>query len=531
MKNFKQLILAIIVLAFTVIACKNGSTGGGGNSEHWLISSQKTYTVTGGIAGSETSTVRYNWISYHYSDDKNYEEEYSTDANSITYNHYTRNGQTADSENISLAGTTMSTYFYDAESGLTKNSASTNSSGVSTATSYVIEKLSDSGGIKTYKYYPLGSAAYSIYKIQNGRTQEVRYYNADGELVYTTTYTLTENNVIRNKLGNFTLYSTSYSSSSYSINSSFQTAEVLSDYATQLVIRVKTFNDGVLASQTDTSYVKKNPNKNDSDDTFDNAFKDYPVTSSGLVYGYFINNGEEGKWRGLPRKTKEETERVTWDEDGNEYTYKEIPSSIMILGYKGAGGNVAIPAQIDGLPVTEISVDYPVGYEVGWDLEKGTYTYTYRRTNCGFTNCINLTSVIIPDSVIYINSEAFKNCLKLTSINIPNSVKVILGSCADTIDWAGTTRRIEREGAFKNCISLTSVIIPDSVEEISAGAFSNCGLTSITFQSDSVILYSYTYTDNADKLSFPGDLVSKYYAGGKGTYTRPNALSETWTKQ
>jgi len=30
---------------------------------------------------------------------------------------------------------------------------------------------------------------------------------------------------------------------------------------------------------------------------------------------------------------------------------------------------------------------------------------------------------------------------------------------------------------------------------------------------------------------FPGDLRSKYLAGGAGTYTRPNGDTYTWTKQ
>ena len=83
-------------------------------------------------------------------------------------------------------------------------------------------------------------------------------------------------------------------------------------------------------------------------------------------------------------------------------------------------------------------------------------------TGSGFNNCSSLTSIEIPNSVIYIGSSAFYNCSSLTSIGIPNSVTSI-----------GST-------AFKNCSSLTSIEIPTSVSSIGYSAFENCsGLTSI----------------------------------------------------
>ncbi|MBQ3833506.1 MAG: leucine-rich repeat domain-containing protein [Bacteroidales bacterium] len=42
-----------------------------------------------------------------------------------------------------------------------------------------------------------------------------------------------------------------------------------------------------------------------------------------------------------------------------------------------------------------------------------------------FKNCINLTDVIIPDSITSIGECAFKGCKNLTSIVIPDSVKKI----------------------------------------------------------------------------------------------------------
>lgn len=45
--------------------------------------------------------------------------------------------------------------------------------------------------------------------------------------------------------------------------------------------------------------------------------------------------------------------------------------------------------------------------------------------NSAFSNCTNLTSVSIPNSVTTIGSNAFYKCTALTSITIPNSVITI----------------------------------------------------------------------------------------------------------
>ena len=91
---------------------------------------------------------------------------------------------------------------------------------------------------------------------------------------------------------------------------------------------------------------------------------------------------------------------------------------------------------------------------------------TYSVTAIGeyaFYDCLNLTSITIPNSIISIGDVAFFYCYSLTSIDIPNSVTSI---GAD---------------AFFRCYSLTSITIPKSVTFIGKGAFYDCiGLTSIT---------------------------------------------------
>ena len=65
-----------------------------------------------------------------------------------------------------------------------------------------------------------------------------------------------------------------------------------------------------------------------------------------------------------------------------------------------------------------------------------------------FRKNTSVTSVVIPNSVKSIGSEAFYDCKNLSSVTIPNSVK--------TIGIA----------TFEGCSSLASVIIPNSVTTI-----------------------------------------------------------------
>jgi hypothetical protein len=149
-----------------------------------------------------------------------------------------------------------------------------------------------------------------------------------------------------------------------------------------------------------------------------------------------------------------------------------------------------------------------------------------------FFECTPLANIIIPNSVISIGRAAFWSCSSLTNITIPNSVTSIGDSAfesskLESITIPSSITDIEKE-TFSYCTSLTNITIPNSVTNIGHYAFFECtSLTSVTFES--------TITPNNFSKSdpFPGDLRTKYLAGGVGTYTTtvPVQWNSKWTKQ
>ena len=106
-----------------------------------------------------------------------------------------------------------------------------------------------------------------------------------------------------------------------------------------------------------------------------------------------------------------------------------------------------------------------------------------------FSGCRSLTSITIPNSVKSIGDDAFWHCSGLTSVTIGNGVTSI-GDFAFYV-CSGLTNVTIPDGvtsigdyAFSCCSGLTSVTIPDGVTSIGRSAFSSCsGLTSVTIPS------------------------------------------------
>lgn len=174
-----------------------------------------------------------------------------------------------------------------------------------------------------------------------------------------------------------------------------------------------------------------------------------------------------------------------------DYWYDDIAGGIRILSYTGSGGNVDIPATIDGKIVLEIGTD-------------------------AFNGRTSLTGLNVPNSVRSLGMRSFYNC--------PNLDSVFLGNGLITIG----------NGSFWGAQALTGIVIPNTVTSVGYAAFTNCNaLTKITILNSSMsfdgdvfgtiphlTIYgyagstadSYAYANLRPFVTLPSSYVDVYYS-------------------
>ncbi|MBR3243515.1 MAG: leucine-rich repeat domain-containing protein [Parasporobacterium sp.] len=115
-------------------------------------------------------------------------------------------------------------------------------------------------------------------------------------------------------------------------------------------------------------------------------------------------------------------------------------TSVSSNGYKGTELELVIPEKIGTKKVTRIGqrAFRPESHKA----QKKVYQ--------------NIKSVILPDSVFEIGSEAFEGCKELISISLPQKLRTIQYSC------------------FANCGSLKEITIPESVGALNMNVFAGC---------------------------------------------------------
>jgi len=158
-----------------------------------------------------------------------------------------------------------------------------------------------------------------------------------------------------------------------------------------------------------------------------------------------------------------------------------------------------------------------------------------------FQNCYNITSVVIPDSVLYLGCYAFVNCRGLTSATIPNSVlrieEATFSGCTSLKEVTlGNSIVSIGDEAFYGCSGLTEIIIPDSVIEIGVYAFGGCGLTNVVIGNGitSIGEASFWGCNNLESIVIPssvnliGDMAFEYCYSITAIYYK--GTEEDWNK-
>jgi hypothetical protein len=223
--------------------------------------------------------------------------------------------------------------------------------------------------------------------------------------------------------------------------------------------------------------------------------------------------------RELVRATETPGIAVLPAQSAADFKTKKTDNGLVIIGYTGAARNVAIPAEIDGVKVTEIG---EIGEMAFYGNQLTGVTIPDTVTSIGGMAFAGnqLAGAIIPDGVTTIGEMAFAGN-QLTRITIPHSV-IAIGDNAFALN------------------RLADVTIPNSVTTIGEKAFSYNQLTSATISNgvttigDEMFAYnqlvSVTIGANVEiaENAFDNAFAAFYHNNGKkaGDYTLTDG---TWS--
>jgi hypothetical protein len=169
-------------------------------------------------------------------------------------------------------------------------------------------------------------------------------------------------------------------------------------------------------------------------------------------------------------------------------------------------------------PITTSRAFDSIGVQVGstntgnipdlWVYNEATITSVIFANNnsvntigyASFSNCSNLSSIIIPNSVTSIGEFAFQYCFVLSSVTIPNGVTSIANF------------------AFRADISLSSFTIPSSITSINSNVFSDCTTLStvLCYVAQSAFIGTNAFSGTASPLTIRARSTDTSWTAGTG---------------
>ncbi len=142
-----------------------------------------------------------------------------------------------------------------------------------------------------------------------------------------------------------------------------------------------------------------------------------------------------------------------------DFTYSVDGNEITITGHSNPIGNLVIPAEINGMPVTKIA-------------------------DSAFNGSLNITSVRIPATVAHIERIAFSNCTSLMIVTFEkrdetqtlSTGSYVFSGCSalSSINLEDANITKMGGGFFFRCSSLEKMAIPETVTEIEGAVFHGC---------------------------------------------------------
>ena len=215
--------------------------------------------------------------------------------------------------------------------------------------------------------------------------------------------------------------------------------------------------------------------------------------SLSVYYDYMCNGRKAGTYDNLALYA-EKTE--------GDYKFIQTKYGVVITGYTGnEGSRLQIPAKLGGVQVTGIGDSVFREKNISrMQLPEGL---VFIDNNAFAQN--QMTNVTIPNSVTVIGSGVFSNCQNLTSIIIPDSVTSSIG-----------------EKTFSGCTSLTGATIGTGVTSIGDAPFYSC--TSLTAINVNTANTAYSSQDGVLYNRSKATLI-QYPAGKTGSFDIPGSVT------
>lgn len=171
-----------------------------------------------------------------------------------------------------------------------------------------------------------------------------------------------------------------------------------------------------------------------------------------------------------------------------QYELNEDSSSYKVLGGGVQNGILVIPETYNDLPVTKIAEQ---SYDFG-------------------SNNVDLTKVVLPETIIEIGRYAFDRARNLSEINFPNSIATIgyaaFYDCDSLTEVTLPNALTVLNGTFLQCDNLRDIIIPNGVTSILNGALNETDVRVIDIPASVNSIGEYSlYSHSLENIRFYGN--------------------------